>query len=368
MTTAIVMIIILLVWIAIAKVIFKHEFSLNEMGIQAAITAVAIVILVMSGAYYQTKDYKFVNGVVTELNPKKEQCNQFWSDFPDGFCTNQYTRTVRDGETCSTDTKGNRTCVPRYKTQYKSVYPWEIRYFVKSDIPSLYEIERVDDQGAKVPPRFSEISIGDPVSELVEYTNYIKGAAGTLFNQKYEDVPPIAYPKVYDYYKARRVIYFGASTNFEFANEWDEQLAVLNSEIRKTGANVIIAVTSNTQDWSERLAQAWDAHNINDIVVTIGVNGENISWVDVRSWSENDMVNITIRDEILNLKVVDKQRINDIIKSSVQEFYKEQPMENFEYLAEDIPAPMWMYILAAILLLVITPLVTFFFIQPKNRF
>lgn len=356
----------LLVWLIAAKLIFKHEFSWAEMGVQAGVTAAVLAGLVAMGSHYQTVDYKMVNGVVTDTIAKKKSCNQMWSDLPDSFCTNEDTRLVHDGQTCTTVNKV-RTCTPKYKTQYRSIYPWEIRYFVETEI-SEHEISRVDAQGAVTPPRFAEIAKGDPVTQIVSYTNYIKGAADTLFNQKYEDVPPLAYPDVYDYYKVRRVIYFGAAANAKEVNEWNEQLAVLNADIRKTGANVIIGVTNAKQDWSERLAQAWDAHNINDLVVVLGVDGQDIKWVDVRSWSKSDMVNIEIRDEILNLKVVDKSRINDIIKSSVMEHYKQQPMENFEYLADDIPPPTWIYIIAAIVLLIVTPGVTYYFSRPQNRF
>ena len=356
----------LLAWLVIGKLIFKHEFSWNEMGIQAGITAVVLAILVMSSSYYQTADEKLVNGVVKELNARKENCNQMWSDYSDSFCTNETTRSVRSGQSCRTINK-IRTCIPRYKTQYRSIYPWEIRYFVETEI-SDHEIDRVDRQGSTTPPRFASIKIGDPVAQLVSYTNYIKGASDTLFNQKYEDVPPIAYPGIYDYYKSRRVIYFGVPSNSEFVEKWNNELAVVNADIRKTGANVIIAVTNQTQDWAERLAQAWDAHNINDLIVVIGTDGTDIKWVDVRSWSKSDLVNITIRDEVLNLKTIDKTRINDIIKSSVMEYYEEESMDNFEYLAEDIPPPTWLYIIAAIILFVIGPMVTYYFSRPSNRF
>jgi hypothetical protein len=356
----------LIIWLIIGKIAFRHEFSWAEMGIQAGVTALVLAGLVMASSHYQTIDEKLVNGVVTKLNARKESCNQIWRDYSDSFCTNETTRSVRNGQTCTTVNK-IRTCTPKYKTQYRSVYPWEIRYFVKTDI-SDHEIDRVDRQGSTTPPRFASIQVGDPVTQSISYTNYIKGASSTLFNQKYEDVPPIAYPGIYDYYKSRRVIYFGVSSNAEFVKEWNDELAVVNSDIRKTGANAIIAVTNQTQDWAERLAQAWDAHNINDLIVVIGSDSENIKWVDVRSWSKNDLVNITVRDEIMNLKTIDKTRINDIIKSSVMEYYEEESMEKFEYLAEDIPPPTWLYIIAAIILFVIGPMVTYYFSRPTNRF
>jgi len=359
----------LIAWLAIGKLIFKCEFSMVEILTQGALTFLVLVLLVVAGNHSQTRDYKMVNGIVTALDAKKETCPIGWSDWTDDFCTEYTTRMVPDGKTCTTSADGKRTCTTKYKTQYNYIYPWEQRYFVSSTI-SKYEIKRIDRQGVNTPPRYSEINLNDPVTALFPYTNYIKGAANTLFNQKYEEVPPISYPKVYDYYKVRRVIYHGAETDNSYVKKWNDELSVLNSDIRDTGANVIIGVTGFTEDWSERLAQAWDAHNINDIVVIIGVDEKNIQWVNVRSWSENDIVNITIRDEIMNLKVVDKARINDIIKTYVEKYYKQQPMENFEYLADDIPPPTWMIVLAAIILLIVTPTITYFLSKPqiKNSF
>lgn len=348
----------LLAWILIAKVKFGHEFSWFEMGIQGMLTAFVITALSFAGYHSQTSDMMLVNGVVTETTAQRESCNQFWSDWPDGFCTNQHTRRVRDGQSCSTDSKGNRTCTPRYKTQYRSVYSWEIRYFVSSDIPSSYEIRRVDAQGSQTPPRFEEIQLGDPVTTEVSYTNYIKGAADTLFNQKLEDVPPIAYPSTFDYYKVRRVIYFGTPADSQQVEQWNNDLAVLNAEIRGTQANVIVNVVGANQNWAEGLAQAWDAHNINDVVVTIGVEQQRIQWVDVRSWSSNEMVDITIRDEILTIGTVDPTQINSAIKNAITKYFVMQNMSDFEYLADDIAAPTWLYIIVGIILLIVTPIIT----------
>lgn len=349
----------LLAWMLIAKIMFSHEFTWFEMGIQGTLTAVVIAFLSMAGYHSQTSDVMLVNGVVTKTTAQQESCNQFWSDWPDSFCTNQRTRQVRDGKTCTT-INNKRSCTPNYKTQYKSIYPWEIRYFVQSDIPTSYEIKRIDAQGVQVPPRYAEIKIGDPVTSMVSYTNYIKGASDTLFNQKLEDVPPIAYPGLYDYYKTRRVIYYGTPSNSQIVQQWNESLSVLNAEIRKTRANVIINVVGENQNWAEGLAQAWDAHNINDVIVSIGVEQERIQWVDVRSWSKNEMVDIVIRDDILSIGTINPDQINKVIKDAITQYFDMQEMSDFEYLADDIPPPTWLYIVAGIILLIITPVTTIY--------
>ena len=357
----------LIAWILIAKVLFKHEFSIEEMGAQAVITGLVLTLLSFLSFSSLTDDVMMVNGTVTKLDPRKENCNTYWSDWPDKFCTNQDTRRVRDGETCTT-VNDERSCTPTYKTQYRSVYSWERRYFVATTI-SNYEIKREDKQGVKTPVRFAEIKLGDPVTSLVSYTNYIKGAANSLFDQKLEDIPQIPYPEVFDYYHVNRVFYTDLPEPV-FLEEWNRDLEKLNASLAKFGANVIINITSKDETWAETLAQAWDAHNINDVVVTIGVKDEKISWVNVRSWSSDKMFDIVTRDMLLLLPKIEKDMINDIIRINVAKLYKQQKMEDFEYLVDDIETPTWLYIVAAIILLIVTPLTSLILSDSKftNQF
>lgn len=350
----------LIAWIAIAKLFLHMNFSWGEVFLQFFMTAIIIIGIFSLGSMSQTYDVKFVNGVVTDLDPRKESCPSGWRDYTDGFCTEYRTRSVPDGKTCTTDSNGKRNCTTNYKTQYNYDYSWEQRYFVKSTIQT-YEIPRVDRQGVQTPPRFSRISIGDPVTAQVSYTNYIRGASSSLYNNQLppDQLPPLAYPSVRNLFETNRVIITGVESNAEFQRDWNKEIAILNSDIRKTGANVIIVVTGDDRKFPESLAQAWEAHNINDVIVVIGMNGESVSWVDVRSWSSNSIVNIEIRDGISDLGTLDTNKINDIIKTSIMSGFELQSMDNFEYLADDIPPPKWAFILAFIILMIVTPTVTF---------
>jgi len=358
---AVLFIIPLIMWIGIAKLFLHLNFSWGEVAIQLAVTSIVIFGIFAVGSHSQTSDHMFVNGVVTKLEPVKKSCKSGWSDYTDDFCTEYRTRSVPDGQTCTT-TNGKRSCSTNYKTQYNYIYYWEQKYFVRTTIQS-YQVPRVDAQGTQTPPRFSEIEIGDPVTMQVSYTNYIRGASSSLFNEQLpaDELPPLAYPSVRDMYKANRVIVSGVAFDGNLHKEWNDQIAVLNSSISKTGANVILVLTGDDRKFPEKLAQAWEAHNINDVVVTMGINGDDVSWVDVRSWSSNSIVEISIRDGILNLGTLDNVAINDIIQESVMNGFELQSMENFEYLADDIPPPTWAYILAIITLLIITPIITYVF-------
>lgn len=353
-----------LVAMAIAKLYFHWKYSWKEFAVQVIGTFVVLLSLFALGDISQTKDTKILNGTVTELKPRQETCPAGWRDWQDDFCTEYRTRQVYSHTTCS-GTGSSRTCTRHYDTEYNYIYPWERRYFVKTDIPNSYEISRVDRQGANIPPRFAEINIGDPVAVSESYTNYIRGASSSLFSEEDPvDPVPIAYPKIFDYYKANRVIVYGYETNNQFHKNWNESLAQVNGNIRKTGANVIVALTALGPEFAEAIARQWEAHNINDVVVAIGTtdkSSKQIAWVDVRSWSDTSLVNIEIENEISNLGTLDTRAIDAIIQQAVLENFKLRSMEDFEYLADDIAPPTWAIVLAAIVLLIGTPLVTYMF-------
>jgi len=358
---AMMFIIPLIIWIGVAKVFLHFEFTWGEVALQLFVTALVIFGIFAAGSVSQTRDTMFVNGVVTQLDPERQSCPIGWNDYRDSFCTEYRTRSVPDGQTCTT-TNGRRSCTTNYKTQYNYIYGWEQRYFIRTTIQS-YEIPRVDSQGVNTPPRFAEVQIGDPVASQVSYTNYIRGASNSLFNEQLppDELPPIAYPSIRDFYHANRVIVTGIESNTNFQQEWNSQLEVVNSNIIETGANVIVVVTGYSQKFAEQLAQAWEAHNINDVIVVIGTDGQNVDWVDVRSWSSDSIVNIEIRDEILNLGTLDTTAITGIIESSIMSGYELQSMDNFEYLADDIPPPTWAFVLAFIILMIVTPVITYIF-------
>ena len=352
----------MLLVMGMVKLYFHLEYTWKEFAIQSGVTLAVVVALFLGAGAWQTSDTKIVNGVVTELDPKKESCPSGWRSMRDGHCTEYRTRQVYSHTTCS-GVGNSRTCTKHYDTEYKYHYPWETRYFVYSDIKQTYEISRVDSQGVNTPPRFAEIEVGDAVSTTVNYTNYIKGAADSLFSEEDPAEPlPIAYPKIRDYYKAYRVILTNTQPDSDLWETWNDSFMQVNADIRETGANAIIVVTdSKWKDLPEALARNWDAHNINDVVTVIGRTGDTVDWVDVRSWSDNSLVNLEIQNEVMNLGTLDTAQINAIIKTAIMDNYEAKSMDDFEYLVDDIAPPMWAFILATLILLIVTPGVTYLF-------
>lgn len=358
----IMLILVTVAWLAVIKIFFHATVSWTEAAIQFAIASIIMALVFFAGTHSQTADVLFENGVITKLEPRQKSCPMRWSDYTDSHCTEYRTRVVSNGQTCTTNSKGIRTCTPRFKTQYKYNYSWEKRYFVHSTVGN-FEVSRTDRQGAVMPSYFAGLGIDDGVASVTRYTNYIKGAASTLHREdvKDEDDVVIAYPSVDRYFRSNRFIATGVRFSSEDWKDWNKDLMAMNSALRETGGNVIIVATGHQRSFAEMLRRAWHAHNINDVVVVIGTDGTDIAWVDVSSWSSNNMVEILIRDGILSLEALDREHINSIVYDAMIDGFELQSMDKFEYLADDIAPPTWVYVIAFIVLLIGNPALTYFF-------
>lgn len=345
------------VWVVFAKAYFKHDFTFGEMALQFAIV-VAISTAGYAIAYNgQFSDYRVVHGVVTEKDAVRKSCDTSWSDFSDSFCTNQDTRTVVDR--CKT-VDGKKSCT--YKTQYRSIYSWERRYFVETSIGE-YEISREDRQGVVFPQRWEVVSLGEPVSALKEYTNYIQASLNTEANAAYADGVVSFDPVVYDYWNLDQVTWKGQE---ERARVWSRSLAVLNADLIKYDANVEIHLVDGPQSWAKKFASANRGHDLNDIVVVIGVGpDDSIEWVEVDSWSTSDLVNIEIRDLVADLKIVDEDAISSLLRQSVSLYYVQRSMEEFEYLKDDVDIPLVVLILLSVLVFTLNIGTTIYFVKEE---
>lgn len=351
-------------WLVFAKFWLHHHFTAKELAAQSVLTISVLAALLIVSDMAVMGDTKIVNGEVTEKEPRKRSCPIGWVSYPDSHCTHYFTRTVKVGESCSTDTKGNRSCTDITETQYNYIYAWERRYFVHSDVPETFEIDRTDPQGVRTPDRFASVNLGDPVAVERYFTNYIRGASSTLLRDDVTEPADVSYPRVYDHYRADRVIYAGVSEDPGFVAAWNASLAEVNRDLRGAGANAIVILTAEPAAYAQRVARAWEAHNINDIVVVIGVDPadpRSVRWADTRSWSSQSLVNVLITDRILALGRVDPEAINLAILESARGSFRPREMSEFEYLKDDIPLPWITIVLALLTIFVFTPLITLYF-------
>jgi hypothetical protein len=349
----------LLVWFGFARFVLGVGLTIGEIALQFFATIAIITSVYFITLSAQTSDSMMVHGHVTKLEPIRKTCNTYWSDFSDSFCTNEYTRTVPDGKTCSRDKDGKETCVTKYKTQYKSVYPWERRYFVRTTLSS-YEISRVDKQGVNTPPRFAEIDVGEPVTEMASFTNYIKAASATVIGNMHNAEPlNVAYPHVHDYYRVLPVIDHSGSVDKEMLGQLSDSIRKVNRDIAPVKGNVVVVITSEGEDFAKRLEYDWQAFKYNDVVVTLGMTAETVNWVNVKSWSKDQLNDVVLRDTIREVGLTDSDSLQRAMTEAILQHYVMPTEEDFEYLYDDIEPPMAVNVIIWIIMLIVTPAITF---------
>ena len=191
----------------IAKLIWKHDVTLRDLGISAALGIAATAIVYACGMVSQTADTEIINGEVVSKDSQHVSCSHSY----DCNC-----RMVRVPQTCS-GTGKNRTCTGggterKCDTCYE--HSFDVDWMVRSNIGS-FGISRVDRQGLMTPPRWAQVANGDPVSKTHMFTNYVKAVPESLFhahaelNGKFDAMIP-AYPSdIYDPYKINRAISVG---------------------------------------------------------------------------------------------------------------------------------------------------------------
>lgn len=274
----------------------------------------------------QGGDVMVLNGHVTKKFSQRTSCSHSYS------CN---CRIVQNGK--STTTK----CDTCYE------HPYDVDWVVKSNVGSA-EIDRINRQGTKEPPRFTQAYIGEPFSIEMDYYNYIKASPLSVFKDyhTFKNVLTPSYPKVYDYYRIKHVV--------DYNSEWRGQFEVIDNYLAhklkyssaKTKANVVV-IFYGKEDIREAMRVKNYGGRINDLTVMIqAAEDGTIKNAYVFSWSKSDMVNILLRDDILDMKNMNgsQKKLVDSIDNILVKYYTHRSMEDFKYLEHNIQMPMWYYV------------------------
>lgn len=207
------------------------------------------------------------------------------------------------------------------------------------------------------PARYTSIAIGDPAARTNTYTNYVQAIPNSLFTQYGDNgffdnlIPP--YPdKIYDFYRNDHFLSPGFA--FTDSRQWNDDLGRMLADLgakKQVNAIVVIAKTQN-QRYALALQDKWQGANKNDVVLVIGsTDGKSIDWVHVISWTKKEIFKVQLRDEIMNLKLIDRTQIVPVLAKNIAENYERRKMEEFEYLSDQIDPPTWSLWLLTILLI-----------------
>ena len=219
-----------------------------------------------------------------------------------------------------------------------------------------FNIDRIDRRGSKEPQRWTAVQPGHPVALAKPYDNYIKAAPFSLFNEHREveklftsKIP--GYPQnVYDYHYVDRVLSVGVP--IPDIRQWNIELALLLRSLgpEKQVNMILVFVDTNDPNYANALNRAWLGGKKNDVVVIIGSTAyPKIDWVRVLSWTDEKLLLVQLRDDLLGQKTVDKDKILSIMGKHVQSTFKRKNMKDFEYLKDEIEPDSWVIVLVGLI-------------------
>lgn len=317
-------ILLILVWVVAVK-LFPHTITIKEGLIVLTVQTIVIGTIVFGSLYGQGSDTQILNGQV--LSKQREVVS----------CEHSYSCNCR--QSCSGSGK-SRSCSTVCDTCYEHSY--DVDWAVRSDVGSV-TINRIDRQGLDEPPRWSSVYVGQPFSTESSYYNYIKASPFSIFNKTAldEKVEVPEYIGVHDYYKINRVVNFGSAfTDTKALND------LLNESLKNLGpkykVNVVVVLHKKGDSFAETLKAKHLGGKINDVYVVIDIDkGGVFNNVAVFSWSKSDMVNIAIRDGLLDIGKFDAVKMNDVIAEAIKANYKHRSIEEFKYLEDEVEVPKW---------------------------
>lgn len=295
---------------------FPHHITWQEGLIVVLLSCSLVATVYLVDNWKKGADTLILNGAVTAKEKNRVSCSH---SYP---CN---CRSVSNG-------KGTTVvCDTCYEHLFD--YDWDVHSTVGS-----VTINRVDRQGVDEPPRWTAVQIGEPFSAETSYYNFIKAAPLSVFNREAIESPVLVpgYIGVVDYYKIDRIIKFGGLV-FDTSllnNELNKALRTLGPSKK---ANIVVIFHNKDNTFAEIVKAKTLGGKINDITVMIGLNKDySFNSVNVYSWSKNDMVNVVMRDKLLDIGKYDALAISEAITKPVQAYYVHRSIKEFKYLEEEV--------------------------------
>lgn len=271
-------------------------------------------------------DVEILNGYVTGKERNKVSCSHsyecmcYYSTSCSGSGSNRVCSQIRHCSTCY---------------EHSHDFDWDVHTTVGG-----IEIDRIDRQGLREPPRWTQVQVGEPASREHSYMNYVLGNKDSLFSrsdqqfaERFKDKIP-KYPSVYDYYRVSRVLNVsGLSLPTTYWNDY------LNNTLKTLGAakqvNIVWVVTSGQPiEYFQGLVYAWSGGKKNDVIVVTDITKDmKINWG--RSTSFADGMNnrelhsrngMTLTGHDMGIGVFSE------VASNISKGYNRVEMKEMEYL------------------------------------
>lgn len=323
-----------LIWPFIAKAIWPHRLTTLEILLQVGFVLLVGWSTYNLSTYWQAQDVEVLNG---EVSSKKSQHVS---------CGHSYRCNPHRVRRCSGSGK-SKSC--RYVTEYDTCYehPWDQDWVVHTNLLDSYTFSRVDRRGLQEPPRWTEVKIGDPASKTQSYQNLVLAASNSLYNttefakylETYKGALPEYNSNIHSYYKHDKLTTVGVKLTKEERDNWNLQLG---NAAKKIGpiyhANpIVVLVGKHGAEYANALQAKWLGGKLNDVVLVIGTDdGRSIKWARGFSWSEKSMVDVALRDRILELPGLTPEGVSKALIEVVPKAFSKRSKKSFDYLKDEI--------------------------------
>jgi hypothetical protein len=329
----------------LTKIFLPRTVTWTEIGSSFAVGTLLTIAVYAAGMYSQTDDVEILNGQVISKFHEKVSCRHSYQ------C---HCHTVYSGS------GKNRSSSTECDTCYE--HPYDVDWVVHTNVRD-FDINTLDSQGLREPPRWTIVKNGDPVSAKHHFVNYVRAVPDSLFHSnktnKFDNMIP-AYPDgIYDYYKLNRAIAVGVPV--PDLSQWDSDISdILRNLGPSRQANVIVIfVNTSDESYIHSLEGKWIGGKKNDIIVILGVTHyPKIDWVGISSWTDKALFKVELRDDINAIGTVDRTKIIAVINTDTMKLFKRKEMRDFEYLKSQIEPPTWVMVLAVLLGIVASVITT----------
>jgi hypothetical protein len=301
---------------------FRKRIHMGEFALQLAVPAVFVGFGLLLSYYQSTSDVEMLNGRVASKAKVRVSCSHSYR------CN---CRTIRSGKSTTT------VCSTCYEHSHD--FDWR----VISNYGDTTNISRINRQGTQEPPRWSQVFVGEPYSNMNSYTNYILanpdsvllGGKGDI--ERFKSLLPPDYPSTYDYYRSNHFVPLGFGGNeIPDRTSWEWLLREVNADLgpsKQVNVLLLVAKTRHSE-YITALKDHWIGGKKNDVLVVVGsADGHKIDFADVLSWTPNQLFKVKLRDRLLDIGTLDRRDdVVSAIKTTVNEDFVRMNMKDFEYL------------------------------------
>lgn len=308
----------------------KEVLAHCGVGLVAALVATGITVGSMWSGTFETN---LIHGKITG----KEQT---WTS-----CEHEY----KCGESCSSDSKGNRTCVPIYCDEHTNDWDWTVYTSVGS-----FDIDRVDRRGSREPPRWTAVKIGEPATLEVSTSNFLKAMEETvLLPPKAKIISNVKEPREYDYYRVNLVVN-NSKVSTDGFNDYIRNWLILNGAKKQISPWVIVTEYP-TEAYADSVLYQIHGGAKNSLVLIYGVDdsGE-VKWFRAHTFAmgmKNSVMLSKLRQEALGTKLT-----LDTIKSQLKivetDFKRVSNSEFKELFDSSVKANPWVIFVVLVLQMV----------------